>query len=175
MLERVTLHDRSWEVLCRQWERICEDFGETFDEYAPSSFPVLDTLAKGSQMAKSGVFAVKDGDDYTAACQVNVTLLPAYEGYVLRVRNICFSPAFDFSNEIDINDYSRALVRVFAGVVMLSETAMPSRHIKFHLRSPAELQFGGMFTDVLSEHSAFEKVEMCGAWIYLSKPKSWEP
>lgn len=168
-LERVSLADGAWESLCRQWEGECEEFGEEFDEFAPASFPVLDALARGTPFANAGVFAVLENGEYLAACQINATLLPGYTGKVLRVRHIVFSPRYDLSPDLEVEDYAKTLVGVFGGVIVLSYKNMVASHIKFHLRSPAERQFGTLFKEALEGHGAFSEVAMRGAWIYLSK------
>ena len=168
-LVRVSLADGAWERLCRQWEGECDALGEEFEEFVPASFPVLDDLARGTPLANAGVFAVPDNGGYLAACQVNVTLLPGYIGKVLRVRHIVFAPRYDLSPDLTLEDYARTLVGVFGGAIRLSHGSMLAPHIKFHLRSPAEMQFGAQFTEALSDHSAFKEVNMRGAWIYLSK------
>ena len=168
-LKRVSLADSSWNELCRQWESECAEFNEDFSEFAPASFPVLDKLARGAQLVNAGVFAVPNGENYSAACQANATRLPGYDGKVLRVRHIVFSPSYDFGGDLTLNDYEKALLSVFGGTINLSYGEMVAQHIKFHLRSPAETQFGNSFTELLKGHKAFEEVSMRGAWIYLSK------
>lgn len=168
-LQRLSLSDGGWADLCRQWEGECISFGEELSDFALGSFPVLDQLARGPQLASAGVFATSNDSGHPTACQVNVTLLPGYEGKVLRVRHILFSPRYDLDDIGDSEEYARVLVSVFAGAILLSYETMPAEHVKFHLRSPAEMQFGHMFTEVLQEHEVFNKVAMRGAWIYLSK------
>ena len=168
-LQRLSLSDGGWADLCRQWEEECISFGEELPDFALGSFPVLDQLARGPQLASAGVFAIFNSSGYPAACQVNVSLLPGYEGKVLRVRHILFSPRYDLDDVGDLKEYARILVSVFAGAIDLSYETMPAEHVKFHLRSPAEMQFGHMFTEVLQEQEGFKKIDMRGAWIYLSK------
>ena len=169
LLKRVSLADSTWNDLCRQWESECISCSEEFSEFAPASFPVLDKLARGAQLTNAGVFAVPNGENYSAACQANVCLLPGYDGKVLRVRHIVFSPNYDYGENLTLEDYGHALLSVFGGTINLSYEEMMARHIKFHLRSPAELQFGNSFTEFLKGHQAFKEVNMRGAWIYLSK------
>ena len=171
MLEllRLSLADGNWGSLCQQWEDECIHYGESLDDYAPGAFPVLAQLASGPQLSNAGVFAVANARGFQAACQVNATLLPGYEGKVLRVRHIILSPRYDFDDMEDIKEYITVLVSIFGGAILLSYGKMPSEHVKFHLRSPVERQFGQMFTDALIEQGKFKKINMKGAWIYVSK------
>ena len=168
-LQRLSLADGGWGDLCRQWEDECIRNGESLDDYAPGAFPVLGQLARGPQLSNAGVFAAVNDKGFQATCQVNVTFLPGYDGKVLRVRHIIFSPRYDFEDIGDIKEYITVLVSVLGGAILLSYETMPSKHVKFHLRSPAEMQFGHMFTEMIEGHEAFKKVSMKGAWIYLSK------
>lgn len=169
-LQRVSLSDGSWYDLYRQWESECDGFEEDFAEFAPASLPVLDELARGTQLANAGVFAYRDdSENFLATCQVNVCLLPGYDGKVLRVRHILVSPQHEFDADMEIETYIRTLTGVFVGAIGLSVDGMPSQHVKFHLRSPAERHFGHMFTEALEGHEAFSGVAMRGSWIYLSK------
>ena len=87
----------------------------------------------------------------------------------MRIRHIIFSPRYDLGVIGDISEYANVLVSVLAGAITLSYKEMPSEHVKFHLRSPAEMQFGHLFTELLEERKLFKKIDMKGAWIYLSK------
>lgn len=168
MLERVSTQDGTWNDLTLQWERQCNDFGEDFSEYAMASMPVVEGLASAPQRADAAVFAAKKQEEFLAACQLNSTFLPGYKGKVLRVRHIVLAPKYDFG-EVDIHDYQEVLVATFLGALFAADRDMPSDHIKFHLRSPAELSFGGAFTEVLSESKKFKRCDMRGSWIYISK------
>lgn len=172
-LKRVSQENGCWQELTLAWEKECGEFQENFEEYAVASMPVLEPLATGTQMTQAGVYAFAPNGRYQAICQANSSFLPGYTGKVLRIRHIVFSPMFDYSDEIDIQTYGNTLVGVFSGVILMSYEDMPAQHIKFHLRSPAEMEFGEQFTKVLKEHeefkNAFTNVNMKGAWIYLSK------
>ena len=171
-LTRVSRSDGSWIRLCRQWEQECTDFNENFGEFASASFPVLDILARGPLLARAGVFAVSGDGGYSAACHVDVCQVTGCEGEALRVRLITFSPRFDLDDGLSLDDYARTLVRVFAGAVGLSCDAIPVRHIRFQLRSPAERQFADLFDEALDGLGTFQDLVMRGAWIHLSKSGS---
>ncbi|MDE0696146.1 MAG: hypothetical protein OXH76_09985 [Boseongicola sp.] len=168
-MERVSLADGSWTRLCHQWEHECDSFGEAFDEFTPASFSVLDDLARGTPFANAGVFAASNDNDYVAAFHANVAFLPNYEGKVLRIRHIVFAPRYDLDPNMKMEDYAGILVAVFAGAIILSNDVMAAPHIKFHLRSPVERQYGDLFTKALNVHEVFKEATMQGAWIYVSK------
>lgn len=168
MLERMTSADGSWQGLVRDWEAKCSEYSENLDDYATASFPVMDELATGTQRSNAGVYALKDGENHLAACQVNVAFLPGYTGEVLRVRHITLSPSYDFSDEITLDEYANVLVSIFTGTVDLALDQMPAKHVKFHLRSPAEREFADRFVGALSGNSAFKNVSLIGSWVYLS-------
>jgi hypothetical protein len=165
---RITVVDNSWDDLCGRWRSTCEEHGEEFDQYAIGAMPVLRDLA-ADERDGSGVFALRDGDGtYHAILQANSTLLPGYEGKVLRIRHLVASPSYDFGDHT-LEEYSRMLARVFAKVVRLSEESMPSPHIKMHLRSPADVQYFGQVGSFLGDSGLFSAVKMSGAWLYLTK------
>ncbi|WP_420325450.1 hypothetical protein [Mameliella sp.] len=169
MLKRVNGQDGSWPDLISQWEKQCEIYGESLDDFAVASLPVIEGLATGAQQHYAGAYAYSDDGNYKAVCHVNSTFLPKYDGKVLRVRHIVLSPDFDFSDTPTVDDYTDVLVGVFVGAIALTMEEMPSSHVKFHLRSPIERELGEHFTKAISGNAAFKDVAMQGSWIYLSK------
>lgn len=158
-----------WQDLSLCWEKQSNEYGENFSDHASASMPVLEDLATGPQLADAGVFAFDTEGAPQAVAQCNSTFLPGYSGKVLRVRHIVLAPRFELDEEISLEDYGQVLAGIFGGSVILSAAQMPTDHVKFHLRSRAERMFGERFKNALSESSAFSKVDMRGAWIYLSK------
>ena len=166
---RVSQADGTWDALCQQWEQSCLSFHEDFSDFAPATLPVLHQLATGPLLTNAAIYTVRRQSEYHAAYQANVCRLPRYDGPVLRVRHITFSPLYDYDENLNIDNYRQTLLEVFIGALLLSDDQMSAEHIKFHLRSPAEREYGNHFQEALSSHSAFSQVEMRGAWIYLSK------
>lgn len=167
--EKLTTSNGEWQNLVQQWESQCEDYSENFAEYAIASMPVLEELAIGAEQLSAGVFGFKSCDKYAALCHANSSFLPSYDGKVLRIRHIVFSPRFDFSDDVPTDEYIQALVGVFTGAMDLANDEMQSNHVKFHLRSRAEREYGQAFTDALKRHGTFKTVNITGSWIYLSK------
>lgn len=156
-----------WDGLVAAWKAQCEALGEDFDGYASASLPVLEELA-GKNDVSYTVFGLQDesSGEFDAVCSVNWTHLPGYTGKVLRVRNLLFAPKFDFG-EFEVSDYALVLTRVFARAVGLAIGLMPSRHIKFHLRSPVERQFFALAGAQLDALDEFQAVNVRGAWLYV--------
>ena len=158
-----------WGRIVLDWEAQSNAFSENFADHAPASMAVLEELAQSAPLRDAGVFSFSDGNEVLAILQANSAFLPGYEGKVLRVRHIVLSPKFELDESIGIDDYAAALVGVFAGSIRLSVEQMPSSHVKFHLRSPAERMFGEQFTSVMQQSKFFKNTAMRGSWIYLSR------
>ena len=158
-----------WQNLALEWEKQSNSFGENFSDHASASMPVLEELASGAQLADAGVYSYDVEGIPQAIAQCNATFLPGYTGKVLRVRHIVLAPRFELDDSLSLEDYGEVLVGIFGGSVLLSVGEMPTEHVKFHLRSPAEQMFGERFKTALLKSPVFTKVDMRGSWIYLSK------
>jgi hypothetical protein len=165
---KATIHNGSWEALLDAWEAECNAYEENLSDYATASLPVLSDLASQTPLKNSGVFVLSHEENQLAVCQANVAFLKGYDGPVLRVRHITFSPRFDYDSDIPLSEYTEALVEVFVHAIQLALTEMPAKHVKFHLRSPTEREYAQAFSDALQGNSAFTKVAAKGSWIYLS-------
>lgn len=168
-LTRASLDNGIWTEILGNWEAKCAEYSENFEDYASASMPVLDSLARETQKPSAGVFALKGDSGVDAICHANRAFLPGYHGQVLRIRHIVFAPQYDFDEKMEIKDYANTLIKVFVGSLRLSYEDLAAPHIKFHLKSPSERQFGEAFTEALGTAPAFSSVEMRGSWIYLSK------
>lgn len=166
-LTRLSGADGSWARFKDDWRAQCANYGEDFDLYASGAFTVLDDLAANPE-PRSGIFALVRNGKFAAVCQANVTPLPGYDGPVLRIRMMLLSPDYDFG-EISVDEYAIVLIDMFSGVMELSHTDMPARHVKFHLRSPADRQFFAALGRHLDASPALESVQMRGGWLYVTK------
>ena len=165
----VCAKDGTWAALRADWHQQCAVFGEDLDNYAVGAFSILEPLAMDGH-PKAEVYALHNGQDYDAVCQVNRTRLPDYDGHVLRVRFMTFAPKYDFGI-LSVDDYAKLLVNLFFGVLDLSLRKLSARHLKFHLRSPADSQFFAALRAPLTKHKAFELVEVRGMWLYVTRSK----
>lgn len=166
-LEKLLVSTGTWGLFEADWRAQCGAFGEDFDQYAIGSLPVLREMAEQSNPEVAVVALRADDGSYAAVAQVNSTHLPGYEGKVLRVRHMLLSPTFDFG-ELSIEDYAGVLSRMFSRTVSLAFSDMPSQHVKFHLRSPADRQFFSNALTALKDFELFNSVAMRGAWLYLT-------
>lgn len=166
-LVKLSSNGDSWSDLLDDWERQATDLGENFDRdvYPNSLFSPL--LNGGDKNA--GIFALKSGGTFLAACQLNAAYLPNYTEPVLRMRHLTVCPTLDLSDDGG-ESYGRALVDVFFEVVNLcmEEGDMAAKHIKFHLPSPADRQFFAAVGRALQGKNVFGSVESKGAWLYIS-------
>jgi hypothetical protein len=166
---RVSVQNGHWDSLLNQWEESCTEFDEPFSDYATGSLPILRPLAEKDQVNSSGVFALKDDSRYHGICQLNSAHLKGYTGKVLRVRHIVHAPRYDFSVDVELDDYATLLSGIFKGVIDVSNEEMHSPDVKFHFTSPAERQFFTEFNTALKGHKVFDKVDMAGSWLYIKK------
>ncbi|MFG1317699.1 hypothetical protein [Xanthobacter autotrophicus] len=168
ILTRLCVADGSWEVFEADWSRQCAEFDETLDSFAPAHVPMLKAAA--TKEPKSGAFALPFDDHHAAACQLNCTPLPGYDGPVLRLRFLTLSPRYDLGNT-ERETYREILVRLLQGVLDVSDTLWPARHVKFHLASPADKDFFEEVGKPLDASGVFENVGVKGSWLYISKSK----
>ena len=166
---RLAEADGTWQRFVEDWKSQCERLGEDFDAYLSSPISIVHDLAVSPLKPEAGAYAIEDENgSFLVMCQLNVTPLPGYVGDVLRVRMLYFSPMYDVGEQ-DLQSYAKLLVALFFRIVTLSRDLMPARHIKFHLPSPNDRSFFSMLGSELRGTGEFEKVEMRGAWLYISK------
>lgn len=158
----------TWQRMLDEWSRQCEQYGETLENYAIASLPVLEALA-GNPEQRAGVYAVESDGEIGAICQLNCTPLPGYPSPVLRVRMLTVSPKYDFG-DLTISEYGDLLVDAFGGVFEMSfSEPMTAKYINFHLRSPSDRPFFQAIGHGLERTTAFEAVKMAGSWLYVTK------
>lgn len=165
-LRRLSEKDGSWSAVETDWQRECGDHGEDIAEYAIGALPVVrDVAVKGHDRTDAlGLFDT-NGKCH-GICHANLASIPGYRDPVLRVRHLLLSPAYDFG-DFDAKHYALALTSMFAGVVGAAFTTHTAKHVRFHLRSPADVAFFSAVANTLSRIPTFESVQMKGAWLYL--------
>lgn len=159
--------DGTWAEVETQWRAECQRFGDDLDEWAIDAFPVVRQQASEDHPRARALGLFGDDGDCHAVCFVNLTPLPGYEGPVLRVRHLLVAPRYDLEDSPQ-EDYGRLLTSVFTAVVGMTYGELAARHVKFHLRSPADVAFFQAVERTLSTLPHFESVKMRGAWLYLS-------
>jgi hypothetical protein len=164
-------HDGSWRALKDAWKAQCDSAGEDFSIFAQGTFMVLDQLAARPEQ-RAGIYAVLNADGVpNVICQVNYTPLPQHPEPIIRVRMVTVCPDMDFG-VLGIDQYVDMMVNLFYGIWELSEAIMTTNEIKFHLKSPEDFQFFRSLRVPLAKTKQFEKVEMQGAWLYVTKRAS---
>ncbi|WP_439605455.1 hypothetical protein [Shinella sp.] len=166
-ITRLLKNDGTWEAFRADWEAQCAAYDEDFSTYAEGTFAVVKDLVETEGEA-AGLFAVKVDNAHVSMCQLNKASIPGYTSPVLRVRFMTLSPDYDFGDK-SVEDYASILVATFATVLAVSNTVMEAKHIKFHLRSPADRQFFAMLGKGLNEEDMFHSVQVRGAWLYVTK------
>lgn len=162
-LTQLKMDDGTWATLKAKWADQCSRFGEDLAGYLAGTIELLDELVE-NPLPRAGVFSC--GED--VICQLNSTLLPGYDGYVLRCRFITLSPQIDLG-EVGVEEYTTAIVDIVSGVInMAISGALRSPHIKFHLRSPTDRAFFATLGAGLGDARAFTSVKMSGSWLYIT-------
>ena len=167
---RLNHHDKSWQALLDDWSDLCREYDEDFGAYMPFT---LDTLAQQCEDCfadkRSGVYAYKDSaGKHTAVCFLNSSFIPKFSGRVLRVRHLILAPNYDLG-EYSVDQYAEVLSKVVAEVIVMSDGALLSDHLKFHFRSPADVEVFRQFAPILNDTKHFEKVTMQGSWLTITK------
>lgn len=167
VFERLSSADGTAGAWERQWKEQCKHFDEDFDTFASSAMDVLRVLAQNPRN-DAAVYALKDDEgNYLFAAQLNATLLPKYDGRVLRVRHMVACPDIDFG-EVDVESYGRILSAIFSRALSVAYNEYECRHVKFHFRSPPDRQTVSVAADYMAGNHEFESVQTRGSWLYIS-------
>jgi hypothetical protein len=158
----------SYELLLDDWRAQASSLGEDFDSYSQIPVAIFEEIMEKDK-ERTGLFVLKSQEDYGAVCMLNHADIPNYDGPVLRVRHILFSPKFDLG-DLPVTDYSEALVTILVNVISLaqSDPKLMANHIKFHARSPADMQFFALLGRALDGSGAFASVQHRGTWLYIT-------
>jgi len=166
---RLLKEDGTWDAFEADWRGQCDKLSEDFDSYAGSTFSIVRELVE-ERKRNAGVFGLKIDDKFAAMCQINKAGLPKYDSPVLRTRFMTLSPEYDLTNKT-IAEYGDVLVELLMGVIELSviDEELHANHIKFHLRSPADIPFFAAIGRGIKEHDVFASIETRGMWLYITR------
>lgn len=160
----------SYEGLLASWRTETEALGEDFEIFSAIPVSVFQQIAE-KDANSTALYAARANDgSFGAVCMLNHARIPGYDGPVLRVRHILLSPKFDLT-DVSLSEYSDVLFTILSGVIHCSDhdDRMKANYIKFHLRSPADVQFFAAVGKALSGASVYRSVHSSGAWLYITK------
>jgi hypothetical protein len=157
----ISQDDRSWNKIKTDWKAIADKAGEDFSTLT-AMFTILEPFSV-QEGSNSGLYGYYEDGHARAVCQISRILVSRFPHPVVRVRFVTVSPLYD-SGSIDLSGYSQLMVGLFSGVVWLARTALGSRIIQFHLRSPSDAQYFAAL-QVAAPLSPFAKFSCKGAWI----------
>ena len=80
------------------------------------------------------------------------------------------SPLLDFGEE-PVEKYAEVLIGAVSGVIHLSNGIFKAPNLRFHLRSPEDINFFRALGTALEGGSIIDSVEIRGAWLYMRKAK----
>lgn len=167
---RLRVADGSWQRLEDDWEAQCEELGDCLNNYASSSVAPIKALAQ-DDIADQWAIAVTNGGRFMAiAYAIRATQKP-FTSKVLRIREVTVCPLLDYGS-LPETIYVDTLIGLLNGAVKLSESGLRAKHIKMHLRSPADAIFFRAVGNTLDSKGVFEATATHGAWLSFTKHTS---
>jgi hypothetical protein len=154
--------------MLERWKNEADAFGEEFESYSQIPLSVFNEIMERDKET-TRLYVLYDSGIYPAVCMVNHAYIPNYQGPVLRVRHILFSPRFDLG-DASTDEYTATLAQILVNVIALAkdDPKLKAPHIKFHSRSPNDIQFFTLFGRLMDGSSAFASVQSRGAWLYIT-------
>ncbi len=164
---RLRVSDGSWQRLEEDWEAQCAQMGDAFCNYATSSLIPIKAAAETDVIDEWAIALTNGGRFMALASAIRATQKP-YVGKVLRIREVTVCPLLDYG-VLPEAEYVDTLIELLNGSVKLSETGLRAKHIKMHLRSPADAVFFRAVGNTLDSKGVFEATETHGAWLSFTK------
>lgn len=164
---RLQVADGSWQRLEDDWEAQCAEIGDLFSNYASSSLIPIKAIAENAAVDDWAIALTNGGRFMAVAYAIRTTQKP-YVGKVLRIREVTVCPLLDYG-ALPETDYVDTLIGLLNGAVKLSETSLRAKHIKLHLRSPADAIFFRAIGNTLDSKGVFEATATHGAWLSFTK------
>ncbi|MBK1793393.1 hypothetical protein JHL21_02635 [Devosia sp. WQ 349] len=160
----------TYDDLLNAWREEAEELGEDFEIFSDIPVSVFQQITE-KDGPNTALYAAQSNDgSFGAVCMLNHARIPGYDGPVLRVRHILLSPKFDLT-DMPLSEYSDVLFTILSGVIVYSDddATLRANHIKFHLRSPADVQFFAAVGKQLSGAQIYRSVQSRGSWLYITK------
>lgn len=176
-VQSLLTRDGTWQAMQDDWRQQCETVGEPFEDYAPDVTQILAQIAdervEQTQLTRTSVCAFREGEagPHWAIAMLNwVRMLPGTDAPTLRVRHLTVSPRLDFGEE-PLEKYAEVLIGAVSGVIHLSNNIFEARNLRFHLRSPEDINFFRALGSMLVDTPFIDTVETRGAWLYMTRPQ----
>jgi hypothetical protein len=168
-MRRLLTGDASWNSLETDWSKQCSEVGDVFESYGAATLSMVRKFAETDSNNEwaLGLYDKTSKRYYASACAILATQ-KGYSGRVLRIREVVVCPLLDYGN-LPETAYVDTLIHLLNGAVGLSETSLKARHIKIHLRSPADAVFFRAIGTALDSKSVFAATEAHGAWLSFTK------
>lgn len=171
-IRRLRSADKSWGLFHDDWSTQCREVDEDFESYGAAPISMIRDLAEKDSDSEwaIGLYDKHRKQFFASACVI-LANQKGYVGKVLRVREVVPSPLLD-NGKLAENEYADVMIHLLFGAVKLSETLLKAKHVKMHLRSPADADFFRAFSIALDSKGVFASVETHGAWMSFTKKRT---
>lgn len=160
----------SYSKFREDWCAQCEIVGDDFESFCDGAIDAVEKFAE-SPTDKEWAIAILHDDRILAVAIVIRAMQKPLSGWTLRVREVTVCPLLDYGQMAD-SIYADTLIALLEGAVKLSESGLPAKNIKLHLRSPQDALFFRAFGNALDSRGVFASVETHGAWLTFIKSES---
>jgi hypothetical protein len=168
-IRRLRAGDKSWGQFQDDWSAQCDDVGDDFGSYGAAPISMIRQFAENDSESEwaIGLFDKNRRQFLASACAI-LTTQKGFTGKVLRIREVVVCPLLDFG-KLSESEYVDTLIHLLNGAVKLSESGLKAKHIKMHLRSPADAVFFRAVGTSLDSKGVFAATEAHGAWLSFTK------
>lgn len=168
-IRRLRSSDKSWSQFQDDWSAQCDEVGDDFGSYGAAPISMIRQSAENDSDSEwaIGLYDKNRKKFFASACAILATQ-KGYTGKVLRIREVVVCPLLDYGN-LPETEYVDTLIHLLNGAVKLSESGLKAKHIKMHLRSPADAVFFRAVGTSLDSKGVFAATEAHGAWLSFTK------
>jgi len=168
MLTRLTSENGKFEELKDEWKKQCDEYGESFDDYATPAIQHAEKIASENPPdATYGIYAGVVGDEYQCLMHINQAALPKTTGKTLRILWVLLTPKYDFV-DVKHQDLARLSAEIIVDAVNLASSDLKSDHIKIHLGNFADHRFFGAIASGLQAIKFFNEQAIRGNWMHIT-------
>lgn len=168
-VRRLRSADKSWSQFQDDWSAQCDEVGDDFDSYGAAPISMIRQFAENDSESEwaIGLYDKSRKKFFASSCAI-LTTQKGFTGKVLRIREVVVCPLLDYGN-LPETEYVDTLIHLLNGAVKLSESGLRAKHIKMHLRSPADAVFFRAVGTSLDSKGVFAATEAHGAWLSFTK------